>query len=177
MLNQKKHRDMAPEEQMSEKTMPKEEKALVPGSFDPITKGHMYLIDYAAKNYRQVYVTIFVNAEKNSFFSPEERLEMIRAACKGYSNVTVDYDGGMQYLYAQKHDIRVAVRGYRNSQDYEYEQIVAKFNAEHLPGFRTELIACPEEISHISSTTVRRAMEEKEDVSCFVPEQILPFLL
>lgn len=143
--------------------------AIVPGSFDPVTVGHMFLIDYAAKKYRKVYVVIFVNPEKQCRFSVEERLEMLRAATAKYKNVVVDYDAGMQYLYAQRMGITVSVRGYRNEKDLEYEQSMSEFNSEALPGYTTELLRCPENLTGISSTFARELIAEGGDFSAVIP--------
>lgn len=107
--------------------------ALVPGSYDPVTKGHEYLIAKAAEEYEKVYAVIFVNSEKQCRFSLEKRLEMLEAVCKKYPNVTADADTGMQYAYARRVGATVAVRGWRSEEDLEYEQKMAKFNAENLP--------------------------------------------
>ena len=152
------------------------EKAIVAGSFDPVTNGHIYLVKRAAAKYAEVRVVIFVNAEKTYNFSLEERLEMLRAACARFENVTVDADGGMQYLYAQKHGITVALRGYRNKEDLAYEKTIADFNAAALPGYRTELLRCPRALRGVSSTEVRRILREGGDVSALVPKEILPLI-
>ena len=161
--------------------MPKEkvksaEKAIVAGSFDPVTNGHLYLIKRAAAKYAEVRVMIFVNGEKTYTFSEEQRLDMLRAACSRFENVTVDSDGGMQYLYAKKHGITVSVRGYRNAADLAYEKKWAVFNAEMLPGYRTELLRCPRTLKGVSSTEVRRILAEGGDISHLVPQEILPLL-
>ncbi len=151
-------------------------KAIVAGSYDPVTRGHMYLIDYAAKNYQEVYAVIFVNCEKNYKFLLDERFRMLKAACAPYSNVRVDSDGGMQYEYAKRHGVSVAVRGYRNQSDLEYEKKIARFNNDALPGYTTQLLKCPKDLRKISSTLVREKLERGEDVSAFVPPQILKIL-
>lgn len=150
--------------------------ALVPGSYDPVTKGHEYLIAKASEKYEKVYAVIFVNPEKQYRFSLEKRLKMLQAVCEKYPNVTVDADTGMQYIYAQKIGATVAVRGWRSQEDLKYEQKMAKFNAESLPGYRMELWHCPAELKEISSTVVRRKLEENGDVSALIPEEILPYL-
>ncbi len=150
--------------------------ALVPGSYDPVTKGHEYLIAKAAEEYEKVYAVIFVNPEKQCRFSLEKRLEMLEAVCKKYPNVTADADTGMQYAYARRVGATVAVRGWRSEEDLKYEQKMAKFNAENLPGYRMELWHCPPELEKISSTAVRRKMEENGDISSLIPEEILPYI-
>ncbi len=151
-------------------------KAIVAGSFDPVTKGHEYLIAQASAKYEEVWAVIFNNPEKRCVFPLQLRLEMLRAVCAKYPNVTADCNGGMQYLYAAKKGITVAVRGYRNRKDLEYEQKIADFNRQALPGYETELLPCPQELSGISSTLVRERMAESADLSALISPEVLPYL-
>ncbi len=152
------------------------QKILVAGSFDPVTKGHLALIDYAAKHYEQVYAVIFINAEKTYYFSLDERLMLLRAACAEYTNVTVDFCNGMQYEYAEKHGITRALRGYRNEQDLEYEKIVADFNKNAPWKMETELFACEEELRQVSSTRIRELLSLGGDFGGLVPENVVVLL-
>ncbi|MBQ8400088.1 MAG: pantetheine-phosphate adenylyltransferase [Clostridia bacterium] len=152
------------------------QKILVAGSFDPVTKGHITLIDYAAKHYEQVYAVIFINAEKTYYFSLEERLALLRAACAEYANVTVDFCNGMQYEYAQEHGITRALRGYRNEQDLRYEKIVADFNENAPWRLETQMLACEEELRQVSSTKIRELLALGGDFGGLVPENTIPLL-
>ena len=150
--------------------------AIVAGSFDPVTKGHMYLIDYAAGHYEKVWVVIFVNDQKDCMFSMEQRLEMLKAACAGYENVIVDANEGMQYLYAKEKGITRAIRGYRSPADLSYEKEIAAFHQKVYPGYETELLPCPDGLKNVSSTVVRDFLEEQKDISSLVPAEILPLI-
>lgn len=153
-----------------------EKKVLVAGSFDPVTKGHMALIDYASAHFEQVFAVIFINAEKSYLFTKEERLALLEAACAPYENVQVDYFDGMQYLYAKEKGIDLVLRGYRNEKDLAYERIVADFNRNALPGFETILLESKGEQRQISSTMIRELLAENGDVSPFVPPLTLNLL-
>ena len=150
--------------------------AIVAGSYDPVTAGHLYLIDYAARHYQNVRAVIFVNESTNYLFPLEKRLELLRAACAKYDNVTVDCDGGMQYLYAKKHGATRAVRGWRNDKDLAYEKESADFNRTHLPGYETVLLRTPKKLAHISSTLVREKLAAGEDLAGLVPDECLKLL-
>ena len=157
--------------------MEKEKKrVLVAGSYDPVTKGHMMLIEYAAAHYEEVFVVMFVNAEKEYLFTVEERRALLEAACKGYTNVTVDYWEGMQYQYAEKMGIDLVIRGYRGEADLEYEHRVADFNRKALPGFETLLLPSGENERQITSTAIRQMLGQKRDVSPYVPGETLDLL-
>ena len=151
-------------------------KVIVAGSYDPVTVGHLYLIDYAARHYESVRAVIFVNENKNYLFPLEKRLELLRAACAKYDNVTVDSDGGMQYLYAKKHGITRAIRGYRNGKDLAYEWESAEFNRTHLPGYETVLLRTPKRLAHVSSTLVRAKLAAGEELEGLVPDECLELL-
>ena len=118
--------------------------AIVPGSYDPVTRGHLYLIRYAAAKYEKVYAAIFVNKDKTCFFSPGERLALLRAACARFRNVEVVYDEGMLWKFAQTHGVTVSVRGWRDDRDRAYEERMAAANKTFLNSLDTELIACPD---------------------------------
>lgn len=164
-----------------EKKVNKKEKksitALVPGSFDPITIGHVFLIDHAAKKYGKVYVTIFINDGKTYEFSEAERLEMLESVCADKANVTVESDHGMLYEYARKKGVTVSVRGYRNESDLSYEKEMAAFNKRALPSLDTEILPCPPELSSVRSTAVREALSEQKDISAMVPPEAYPTIL
>ncbi len=157
--------------------MKKQKIAVVPGSYDPVTKGHLFLIEYAATHYETVYVTAFVNPEKRYLFSLSERLEMLKIVCAPYKNVTVDSYCGMQVDYAKEKGIAVCVRGYRNEQDRLYEEEIAAYNSEHLPSYRTVLLPCPSSMKKISSTAVREKLARNDSLFELVPPEIAKYLL
>ena len=151
-------------------------RALVAGTFDPVTLGHMMPVEYAVRRYRKVYVTIFINKDKTCLFPVEKRFEMLKAACAKYKNVTVERCDGMLWEYAKEKGVTVTVRGYRNESDLAYENEMAQFNANAFPRLKTELVRCPEQLSQISSTRVRSLLARGEDPSALMPEEAAQLL-
>ncbi|MBQ9468777.1 MAG: pantetheine-phosphate adenylyltransferase [Clostridia bacterium] len=168
--------DAKPYGPAAKRTAKKAITALVPGSYDPVTEGHMALIRHASEKYRKVYAVIFVNKDKTYRFSLEKRLEMLRAACARYENVTVDADGGMLWEYAKRKRIRVTVRGWRDEKDLAYEEEMARFNQSALPTLRTELIRSEGAYEHLSSSYVRALLDKGETPEGLVPEEAMPVL-
>ena len=153
-----------------------QERALVAGSFDPISLGHMALIDYASKTFHEVHAILFINAEKEYFFSVEERLALLEAACRRYENVKTGSCSGMLYAYAKEEKIDFTVRGYRNENDLVYEQKMADFNENALPGLETLLLKSRPDQQLVSSTKVRELLRNQGDFAPFVPKETLILL-
>lgn len=148
---------------------------LLPGSYDPVTLGHLEIIKKAAKEYDRVYVVIFVNSEKKYTFSTDERLEMLRLATEDLKNVTVDACGGYVVDYMREKGIDLIVKGYRNSTDLEYEKIQADYNYKN-GGFKTEFWLADEKYREISSTYARILIEKKENLAEVLPEKVISFI-
>lgn len=146
-------------------------KLVFPGSFDPITTGHMELIDRASKLSEQLYVVVEDNLQKAYLFTREQRLEMVRAAVKTYPNVRVDSFAGMTVDYCRKIGARVLLRGLRNSADYLYEKDIATFNRE-LAQVETLFLFADSTYAHISSSAVRELLKYNADISGYVPATI-----
>ncbi len=138
--------------------------AIVPGSFDPMTLGHLDVIRYAAAHYDEVVVAVMINPDKTYRFDTDTRLEIARRTVKGMDNVRVIFDDGMLIDLFDRLQADVVCKGYRNLQDHEYETKMAEWNRAHNPRFRTELIEACKERASLSSTQVRRALEEGKDV-------------
>lgn len=151
-------------------------KALVPGSFDPITVGHLSLIERAAKMYSEVFVTVFINPDKAPRFDIESRIEMIRAAVSHLENVKVGSDRGMLADYCAKNGITVAVKGARNSVDFEYEKKMAEFNKNRNPELETVILFPEEGLEEVSSTKLYELIKSNGDFEKYVPENALPIL-
>jgi pantetheine-phosphate adenylyltransferase len=152
------------------------ERALVAGSFDPVSLGHMALIDYAAKTFSEVHAVIFINAEKTCFFDLKERLALLEAACQKYENVKTGSFSGMLYAYAKEEKIDFTVRGYRNETDLSYEKNMADFNEKALPGLETLLLQSRPDQRWISSTKIREILRDQGDFSPFVPPETVELL-
>lgn len=145
--------------------MDKKTVAIVPGSFDPITVGHIFIVKEAAKRYDKVFVAVMINSDKKYKFSLEQRKNITEATLKGMSNIEVISSDGWLYDLANTLSADAIVKGYRNEVDLEYERKMAEFNLKHAPNTKTVLIKSPEELSSVSSTLVREKMNAKSDVS------------
>ena len=149
--------------------------AILPGSYDPVTLGHVDMIRRAAEEYSRVYVVAFINPEKRYRFTPEERVEMLKIATRDIPGVTVDYSEGLVIDYMRKHNIDLIVKGYRNDADLAYERGMAEWNLAH-GGYETRLIKCREGYEHISSTEVRRALDCGGCTDGLLPEAVREYL-
>ena len=150
-------------------------KVLIPGTFDPITRGHMDLIRRAAVIYDEVTVGIFVNPDKTCFFSREEREELIRLATMNIPHIRVIASAGYTADYAREGEYAAIIRGYRNESDLAYETQMAAYNRER-GGVNTILWETPADLATVSSSTVRKRLSEGKDVSDLVPPEILETL-
>ena len=149
-------------------------KAVYPGTFDPMTVGHLDIIKRASANFEEVTVAILVNPDKSPLFSVEERVRMIKEAVKDIPNVKVDFFSGLLVEYAKAHDINVSVRGLRTPSDFEYELPTAQFNQLLSQGeVETCFYATRPELAHISSSAVRQVAKFKGDIKGLVPDCIL----
>ena len=137
---------------------------IVPGSFDPITLGHIDVIRRASELCERVYVAVMINAEKEYMFSLDERREIARAACEDISNVEVISSEGMLYMLAEALSAEVIIKGVRNEKDREYELMMARFNEEKYPPAKTLLLEADEALSGISSTLVREGIINKGEI-------------
>lgn len=147
---------------------------LVPGSYDPVTRGHLYLIEQAAKMADTVYAAIFVNPEKVYRFPLEKRLALLREACAHLPNVTVVSDGGWVADFAKNHGVSFLLKGVRNEADFAYEREMADYNRAR--GVETLLLPAPPELREISSSALRAAIDRGEALRALVPENIAALL-
>ena len=147
--------------------------AIVPGSFDPITNGHIFIINEAAKRYDKVFVAVMINNKKEYMFSLDERKRIAAAALKNMLNVEVMISTGWLYDLANSLNADAIVKGYRNNTDLEYEESMAKFNAEYAPDTKTVLIKSDSELINISSTLIRKKIMNKEPLNEFLPQDAI----
>ena len=150
-------------------------KVIVPGSYDPVTLGHVDIIRRAAEENEQVYAVIFVNPEKNYTFSLEDRVRMLILATDEFDNVLVSYSNGMVVDYMRDHGIEKIVKGYRNDTDYAYEMKQAEFNMNY-GGYETELKKCNEALDGISSTLAREKIARGESTEGILPKSVADYI-
>ena len=148
---------------------------ILPGSYDPVTLGHLDIIRRAAEEHDEVYVVIFVNPEKTYTFSLDDRLRMLMLATDEFENVLVSYSNGMVVDYMREHDIEKIIKGYRNDADFEYEKKQADFNRIY-GGYETELVKCREGLELVSSTEVRERIKRGEDISDLVSAPVAKYI-
>ncbi len=150
---------------------------IYPGSFDPVTFGHLDIIKRASKNYDLVYVSVLDNNKKSPLFTVEERVKMLQDVTKDYHNVIIDTFRGLLIDYAKEKDVHMVLRGLRALTDFEYELHMAQTNYIISGGsLETVFLSTDLEYSSLSSTTVREIASFKGDVSKFVPESVANML-
>lgn len=147
-------------------------RVLMPGSYDPCTRGHLALIERAAATYAKVTVAVFINPKKQGLFSYEERVELLRLATAHLENVDVVFSDGMVADYAKDGGYGAIVKGIRNETDRAYEEQMAAYNRER-GGVPTVLLSATEALAEVSSTAVRQALAEGGDLSLLLPTAIL----
>lgn len=144
-------------------------RALFPGSFDPITNGHIDIIERGAKMFDELWIGIMVNPDKRSLFTVEERIEMIRESVKHLANVQVIHSSKLTVDYAREHDIRVLIRGLRAVMDYEYELQQASANMMLDEKIESCFLVASPEHSFISSSTVKTIAAHHGSLKGMVP--------
>lgn len=146
--------------------------AIYPGSFDPITNGHLDLIERGRHLFDHLVVALLTNLEKQPLFSVDERLEMLRLVTKGMPNVSLDTFSGLLVDYAMRRKARALLRGIRAFSDYEYELQMALMNRRLAPSIETVFLMAKEEYSYVSSRLVKEVARLGADVSGLVPEPV-----
>ena len=147
-------------------------KAVCPGSFDPITNGHLDVIERASGLFDEVVIAVLVNNNKTGLFNVAERVDMISDATKHLNNVKVDTWSGLLVDYCQAHNIAAIVKGLRAVSDFDYELQMAQMNLQ-LKGIDTLLMATKPTYSFLSSSLVREIARYGGDVSNLVPARVL----
>jgi pantetheine-phosphate adenylyltransferase len=144
--------------------------ALFPGSFDPITNGHLDIIARSLSVFDEVMIAILVNPEKRPLFTVDERLAIIREAYQGEKRVRVDTFSGLLVEYAQKVQASVIVRGLRAISDFEYEFQMALMNRRLNPAIETVFMMPAEKYSYLSSRLVKEVFELGGSIAGLVPD-------
>ncbi len=148
--------------------------AIYPGSFDPVTYGHLDVIRRAADIFDELTVSVLNNQLKTPLFSVEERVKILEEATKDIPNVKVDFFSGLLIDYAKEKNVHVAIRGLRAITDFEYELQIAQTNKLLSKGnLDTVFLTTSLEYAYLSSTIVKEVASYGGDISHFVPEQLM----
>lgn len=151
--------------------MTKKRIAIVPGSFDPITIGHLEIIKKAVESYDLVYVAVMINPNKKYMFNLNERTLIVEESVSSFENVRVISSDGWLWELAKKLGASAIVKGYRNDVDLKYEKEMASFNESKYPDGKTVLIKAEDNYLNISSTQVRTLLESGDNIDKYVPSK------
>ena len=144
--------------------------AIVPGSFDPITNGHLDIIKKAAALYDKVYVAVMINDKKTYMFTLEERRMIAESATAEIDRVEVISSSGWLWKLAKDLGACAIVKGYRNEADLRYEQEMAAFNDAHNPEAKTVLLKAEADLEGLSSTLIREKIRKGEELEGYLPK-------
>ena len=147
--------------------------AIVPGSFDPVTNGHLDIIKRTAQLFDVVYVSILSNSTKSPLFSVEERIELIRRVTKDFPNVQVEGFTGLLVDYARQKGAKFIVKGLRAVTDFEYEFQMSLTNKQLAPEIETFFITTNSQYAYLSSSLVKEVGKYCGDISQMVPHEII----
>ena len=151
-------------------------KAVCPGSFDPVTFGHLDVFVRAADQFDEVVVGVLVNKTKSSMFTVEERIDMLREVVAPYPNIVVDSFYGLLVDYCRNHEISAIVKGLRAVSDFDYELQMAQMNYR-LAGVETLFVSTNPLYSYLSSSLVKEVSTYGGDVSGLLPDSVLARLM
>ena len=150
--------------------------AIYPGSFDPITKGHIDVLKKAAKIFDKVIIAVSINPAKTGMFTLEERVEMIKQSIEGLAGVEVDSFTGLTAEYARSKGARAIIRGLRAVSDFEYEMQMAQMNNSIYDEIETVFLVPKSKYNFISSSIVKEVSKLGGDISKFVTPQVKKYL-
>ena len=143
--------------------------AIYPGSFDPVTLGHLNIIKRAANCFDRLIVCVMVNSSKHGMFTPAERVELLRRATQRFPNVEVDFSDELLAAYARRRGAKVVVKGLRAVSDYEQEVQMAIINRKLNHNLETMFLASSEKYTYLSSTIVKEMARYGADLGEFIP--------
>ncbi len=143
---------------------------VIPGSFDPVTNGHMDLIRRASGMFDRVTVVVMVNIRKRGVFTPEERMDLLRAACAGETNVRVERWDGLLSDYMRDKQEKTVLRGVRSAAEYDSEMIAAQANRLLYPGMETLLLPAGEGQAWLSASAVKEIAAFGGDIRAYIPQ-------
>ncbi len=146
--------------------------AVFPGSFDPITKGHVDIVMRALPLFDTIYIAIGENSQKQSLFSVEQRTQWIKSLFSENPKIHVVSFNGLTATYCKSIGANYLIRGIRNASDFDYEKTISQINHTLVKNLETVFLIARPELSHISSTIVRELILGKADLSAFIPNTI-----
>ncbi|NLM03948.1 MAG: pantetheine-phosphate adenylyltransferase [Clostridiales bacterium] len=146
--------------------------AIYPGSFDPITNGHLDIIDRASRIYDKLIVSVLQNPNKNPMFTLEERVKLIKEVVKSYDNVTIDSFSGLLIDYAKSQNANVIIKGLRAVSDFEYEFQMALMNRKLSSDIETVFLMTSSQYSYLSSSIVKEVASFGGCIRGLVPEVV-----
>ena len=147
--------------------------AIYPGSFDPVTLGHLNIIKRASACIDKLIVCVMVNSNKHGMFTPDERVDLLRRSTKRFPNVEVDFSNELLAAYARRRGARVVVKGLRAVSDYEQEVQMALINRKLNPRLETMFLASSEKYTYLSSPIVKEMARYGADLAEFIPREIV----
>lgn len=151
--------------------------AMYPGTFDPITNGHLDVIKRASEIFEKVIVVVAQNSAKEPLFTAKERLEMVRGAVKAFDNVETDLFSGLLVEYGKKKKVSAIIRGLRAVSDFEYEFQMALMNRKLADSITTVFLMPHEKYTYLNSSIVREIARAGGDVAEFVPPAVRKLLI
>lgn len=150
--------------------------AIYPGSFDPITKGHLDILKSGTEIFDKVIIAVARNSEKNAFLTVDERVKLIKESVKDIPNVEVDSFEGLTIDYARAKGAQILLRGLRAVSDFEYEMQLSQTNSALSKDVKTVFLITKPKYNFISSSTIREIYLNNGDISMFVPEPVYEYL-
>lgn len=150
-------------------------RAIIPGSFDPITLGHLDIIERSSKMFDEIIVCVLVNPDKKTLFSIEERVELINKSLLSLNDcgkISVDSHQGLLVDYMKENNINTMIKGLRNLTDFEYESQMALLNKKMCPDIDTLFLITRPDLSYVSSSSIKKVVKFYGDISGLVPSII-----
>ena len=147
-------------------------RAVFPGSFDPITRGHLNILERSVSLFDEIIVAVGVNSAKRSMFSLEQRMAWLESVCARFPHVRVESFEGLTADFCRANDAQWLLRGVRNGGDFEYERTIAQMTKVLHPSLETVILFTDPEFAHIHSNVVREILKNGGDASAFVPDDL-----
>lgn len=148
-------------------------KAVYPGTFDPITIGHLDIIERASKLVDKLYIVVAHNVHKKTFFTPDERIDLIKKVTKHLKNIVVLSTQELIVRFAHENNIELIIRGMRNFQDYENEYTLHQFNKNLNSDIETLVMFPSARNQFVSSSAIKELVYHKADISLYIPKEIV----